>query len=121
MNESFESIDKELLVYDHYDRCKEHLHDTHRDMIAFEESRERPAPHHMTHREVHQDQQETDRCKKTSPEDRSLPVFESSFVSSKTALLCALHGIGRLEPGAVTRVGYGPDDLLRRGASLNSH
>ena len=55
--QALETADKEFLVDDHDDNGQKHLSQAHGHMIVIVEGGQRPAPHHMAHREVHQHQQ----------------------------------------------------------------
>ena len=75
VDQPFKSTDKKLLV-DHHNGCRQQkLDQAHGHMISFQECRNRPVPHHMSHGEIHQRDQETQRSDQPSLHLRRLPVF----------------------------------------------
>ena len=57
VEQALEAADEELLVDDHYDARQQQLDQTHGNVVAVEPVGERPAPHHVAHREIHQHRQ----------------------------------------------------------------
>jgi ethanolamine utilization protein EutS len=57
VEQALEAADEELLVDDHHDARQQQLNQTHGNVVAVEPVGERPAPHHVAHREVHQHRQ----------------------------------------------------------------
>ena len=58
VDQPFKTADKKLLIDHHDDDRQQHLQDTHRHVIAFQYARQGPAPHGMSHGQVHQGDQE---------------------------------------------------------------
>ena len=61
VNESLEAADEESLVDDHDNDREQQLRQPHRGMTVRNRLRQRPAEHHVPHRDVHQRQQEHER------------------------------------------------------------
>ena len=59
--QAFETTYEKLLIYDHDDDRQKHLHKAHRHMVIVKKTRQRPAPHHMPHREIHEDYKKSER------------------------------------------------------------
>ena len=54
IQQSFKTTDKEFLVDDHDNDRQKQLKQSHRHMVSRKERWQRPVPHHMPHREIHQ-------------------------------------------------------------------
>ena len=121
MDQPLEPVHEKLLVDDHYYGRQYHLHQTHRDVIAFKEGRERPAPHSVAHREVHEDYKKAKRPYEALLKDWSLSVLEGGLIGGKAAACRIMLSAVCLETRAVTRVGDSPYYILRRGASFYTH
>ena len=76
VKQAFESAYKELLVDDHDDNGQKHLQQAHRHVVVRHHCRERPAPHHMSHRKIHKYDQKYDRRDQAFSKDRRLMVAE---------------------------------------------
>ncbi len=74
VDEALEAVEEELLVDDHDDPGQQQLDKTHGDVVAVEPVGEGPAPHHVAHGEVHQNQQEAQRGDEAALELRRLMV-----------------------------------------------
>ena len=61
VHQALEAADEKLLVDDHDDAGQQQLGQAHGHMVIREEGRQGPAPHHMPHGQIHQDQQKTQR------------------------------------------------------------
>ena len=57
VEQALEAADEELLVDDHHDARQQQLDQTHGNVVAVEPVGERPAPHHVAHRKIHQHRQ----------------------------------------------------------------
>ena len=89
---SLESIYEELLVYDHNRNREQKLYKSHRYVIALEERRQRPVPHHMSHRHIHERDQQNHRRDQAFPHQRCLRIFQCIFLICRTAgLLSGFH------------------------------
>ncbi len=118
VDEPFKAADEELLVDDHDDDGEEQLDEAHRDVVVFEKIRQRPAPHHMPHGDVHEHSQKADGRDETLFELWSFAVFQGIFCSNvgACAILCRTF-FGR----AVAGIFHGLDDTFRRSRALNAH
>ena len=105
MHEPLEAADEELLVDDHNDDRQQQLRQPHCDMVADIELWQRPAPHHVPHREIHQDEQEAKRREKPALQHRRVMVGKRVLLGG-AALLHALDGC------AVARILHGLDDRV---------
>ena len=75
VDQASKAADKELLV-DHHDcRSQHELYQPYRHMIFFKERRHRPVPHHVPHGEIHQRDQETQRCDQSPLHLRRFLIF----------------------------------------------
>ena len=54
VQKAFKSADEKFLIDYHDDHGKEHLYQSHGNMIAIKKGRKRPAPHDMSHGKVQQ-------------------------------------------------------------------
>ena len=129
VHQARESADEKLLVNDHADRREDHLQEREPDGIVLKERRHGEAPHHVPHREIHEDEQEAERGDQPSPQLRRLAVLQGVLLrgelrevtlSSGVAVRFRLRGRA-LHRRAVAGVFHRPDDLLRRGRSLDAH
>ena len=73
--EAFETVDEELAVDEHDDDRQQHLHDPEVHAVR-EKVRHRPAPHHVPHREVHEEQGQRHRPHEPAKEFRGLGVLQ---------------------------------------------
>ena len=76
VDESSESADEELLIDYHDGRRQKKLDQPHRHMVARQNFRDRPVPHHMPHREIHQRNQEAQGGDQSTLHPGRLPVFQ---------------------------------------------
>ena len=53
MPQAFVAADEKFLVDDHDDDGEQHLGQSHGDVVVCIKSRQRPVPHHMSHGEIH--------------------------------------------------------------------
>ena len=117
MPQALESADEKFLVDDHDDSGKQKLYKTHCDMVVIKPCRQRPAPHHMSHGEVHQHEQKSDGSDQTMLEDRCLVILEGFFGFRYGNLF----PIGSLEGCAVTCLFYGIDNIMGGSRSFHTH
>ena len=54
MPEGLEAADEKALVDDHDDDREQKLRQAHRHVVIRVEARQRPAPHHVPHRNIHE-------------------------------------------------------------------
>ena len=76
--EALETVDKELTVDEHDDDRQQHLHEPEVHTVR-EQVRHRPAPHHVPHREVHEEQGQRHRPHEPAKEIRGLGVLQHLF------------------------------------------
>ncbi len=90
--QALEAADEEFLVDDHDDSGKQQLDQSHGYVIAVKPCGQRPAPHHMSHGEVHQDQKKAYGCDEALLQDRGFVVFQGFLCVGDGFLLtgCAL-------------------------------
>ena len=105
VDQAFKSADKKLLVDHHDDSCQQKLGNPYRHVIFCQRRRKRPVPHHMSHRQIHQRNQETKRSNQPAPDLRRLRVLQKIIVC----------GSGR-SPSPGTRAGDSACCPLHRGA-----
>ena len=74
--QALESADKEVLIDDHDRGRKQQLRKAHRDVVPRKECRQRPAPHHVSHGNIHEREQESDRQKQSAFETRRIVILE---------------------------------------------
>ena len=74
VQQALETADEKLLVDDHDDAGQQQLNQGHCDVIPVEPGRQGPAPHHVSHREIHQDHQKSQRRNQPPPELGGLVV-----------------------------------------------
>ena len=74
MEQTLEAVDEELLIDDHDGDGQQHLNQPHSDVIIVKKSRKTPAPHHMPHREVHQNDEKSQRRDEPTFEDRRFMI-----------------------------------------------
>ena len=79
MPQTLKAADKEFLVDDHDDSGKQKLYKPHGNVVVVEPCRERPAPHHVSHGEIHEDNEKACRGDQPVFESRCLVVFECFF------------------------------------------
>ena len=114
VQQALEAADKEFLVYDHDDGREQQLDKAHGHVVAVKELRQRPAPHRMPHRDIHQHQQEAQRGKQAALELRRLRVGEGVGLR-RGGLLRALWA------RAVARGLDRTDDALGVRRALHAH
>ena len=91
---------EKFLIDDHDDPGQQQLDKTHGDVVAVKPAWQRPAPHHMAHREIHQNEQKCDRGDQPLFKMRRLPVLQRTCVCRGRSLLppprravaCVLNG-----------------------------
>ena len=86
-------------------------------MVVVEPCRERPAPHHVSHGEIHEDNEKACRGDQPVFESRCLVVFECFFSLGHGNLFF----VGSFEWGAVACLLYGSDDIVGWGSSFHPH
>ena len=117
VQQAAEAAEEEALVDDHDDDRQQHLGKAHGDMVARQEARQRPAPHHMAHGGVHQHEQKSDRRDKAALQLRRFMVLQR--------LECIGRPGGRrlraLALCAIARLRYSGDNRGLVCRSLNGH
>ena len=127
MKQGTESAVKELPVDDHNDHGQDRLQKRYADGIPLKERSHRPFPHDMSHRKIHEDQQEPHRADQSPFQLRRFLVREGILLHRKAlrracpsgccGFLCPLSSPDGTIPGIL----HGLDDHVRRRGSLNSH
>ena len=119
MPQALEAADKKLLI-DHHDRdSKEQLYQSHCDVIPVEKGRQRPVPHHMPHRHIHERDQKHERSNQTFFQKRCRLIPEHFFIirgAAAGSLLCAA-----LFRCTVAGCLDCPDNVLRRSCPFHAH
>ena len=115
--QALEAADKEFLVDDHDNDRQKQLGQPHGHVIIVIESRQRPAPHHVTHGEVHQHQQEAHRPDQPLFQKRGLVILQLLFRLRRTGGRLARALFRR----AVARLFHSRDDGLGRGRAFHAH
>ena len=110
MNQPFEAADEKLLVDHHDDARQQKLGDSDSHMILRQRLRQRPVPHHMSHGQIHQRNQETERGNQPPPNLRRLRILQKIVVRSRGG------GAGCGSAGASSGTGAGASGALDRGA-----
>ena len=82
MEQALEAADEELLVDDHDDAGQQQLDQGHRDVVAVKPGGQGPAPHHVSHGEVHQHQQKAQGGNQPPPEFGGLVVGQGFQAAS---------------------------------------
>ena len=108
------AADEKLLVDDHDDHRQQQLCQAHGNMVTVIKARQRPAPHHVPHGKIHQDEQKAQRPAEPAPQSRRLVVGERVAVG-RGGRLPALNG------RAVARSLHRVDDRLIRRRALHAH
>ena len=85
MEERPESGDKEIAVDEYDDERKQHLQNRQTDMIVHKERRYRPAPHIVSHRDIHKDHKEHQGKLQAPNESRRLTVLQGLLLRSQPA------------------------------------
>ena len=75
----FCSAYEKFLIDDHDDPGQQQLDKTHGDVVAVKPAWQRPAPHHMAHREIHQNEQKCGRGDQPLFKMRRLPVLQRAL------------------------------------------
>ena len=73
--QALKTADKEALVNDHHHSSQQQLSQAHSHMVVIVEGGQRPAPHHMTHGEVHQHNQKAQRPDEPPLEGRRIVIL----------------------------------------------
>ena len=115
VNQSLKSAEKEFLIDHHDDTGQQQLQQSHRNVIALQTCRKRPSPHHMSHGQIHQDNQKSYRGNQPPLELRCLPVGQHIGIRRRTLMLRAFPR------GAVSCRFHRRDNLLRRCRTLHTH
>ena len=105
---------EKFLIDDHDDPGQQQLDKAHGDVVAAKPAWQRPAPHHVAHREIHQNEQKCDRGDQPLFKMRRLPVLQRACVRRRSGLLPAHRR-------AVARVLDGFDDGGRLRRTLDAH
>ena len=79
MKQALETAYEEFLVDYHHGDCQKHLRKSHRNVIALIEFRQRPAPHHVPHRKIHEHQQKAQRPDQPLFQQRRFVILERLF------------------------------------------
>ena len=116
MPQALEAADEELLVDDHDDDGQQQLRQPHRHMVVVIERRQRPAPHHMPHGEIHQHDQKADRPDQTPLEHRRIVILQLFLgFRGRRRALCAL------DRRAIAGFLHRRDDRLLARRALDAH
>ena len=115
--QALEAADEKFLVDDHDDDRQQQLCQPHCHVVVIVEARQRPAPHHVPHREVHQYDQKSDRPDEPPLQRGRRMILERLFVLRHTRGLLRRALFAR----AVARVLHRTDDGLRRRRALDAH
>ena len=116
VEERAESVDEEFLVDDHDGDGQQHLEQPHCDVVIRKAGGQRPAPHHVPHRDIHQRKQKAQRRDQAALERRGFAVGQRVL----------LRGGGRrtgraLERRAVARRLHSGNDGLSRSRAFHAH
>ena len=76
MKHTFKTTYKKSLVNNHNYYCKKHLYKSHSYMVILKYTWKRPAPHHMSHTEIHKYKQKYKRCHKSFGKLRCCCIFK---------------------------------------------
>ena len=60
VGQALKAIDEKFLVHHHDSHGEQKLYQTHGDVVAVKEVRQRPAPHHMSHGKIHERDQQAE-------------------------------------------------------------
>ena len=80
VKQALETADEKLPVDDHNNNGKQHLHQSHGNMVAVEKAGQRPVPHHVSHGNIHQNRQESHRGDQTLFQHRGIVIFQRRLV-----------------------------------------
>ena len=118
VEEALEAVEEELLVDDHDDAGQQQLDEAHGNVVAVKPVGEGPAPHHVSHGEVHQHQQKAQRGDEPPLELGRLMIGQGVQIGAGAVGSVA----GRtLEAGTVTGVLHGFEDGRLAGRALHAH
>ena len=110
--------DEKLLVDDH-DHCgQQQLGQAHGDVVSVVKGGDWPSPHHVSHGEIHEDDQENKGPDETPFQHGCVMVCEGVFCLS--SMICA-GSCAALLGGAVSSVFYRVDNILGRGSAFHPH
>ena len=92
-------------------------------MVVFEEGRQGPVPHHVSHGKIHQDQQKSHGSQQTLLQDRRRPVPQCLlFFRDPGRQAALLNGIAAApDSGTVAGIFHGRDDLVRGRGPFHAH
>ena len=76
MQQALKAAGKKSAVDHHDDPCQDHLRQPHGNVVSLKECRQRPAPHHMSHGAVHQNQKDADGRDQAPAQHRCFPVLQ---------------------------------------------
>ena len=121
VRKALEAGDEELLVDDHDYNSQIELDKRLGHVVRGQEFRQRPAPHHGAHGEIHEHYEEADRRDQAALQHRRLVVLQGGFRlgdGAGRALFCAARA---LFARAVARIHNGLYYVRAGGSALNAH
>ena len=118
VDQPLEAADEELLVDDHDDARQQQLNKAHGDVVAVEPVGERPAPHHVPHGKVHQNDEKDQRGDEPLFQLRGLVVGQCVKAGTGVRRSGSAAGSGA---GTVARILYRLDDGGGAGGALHAH
>ena len=121
VREAPEAGDEELLVDDHDYNSQIELDERLGHVVRGQEIRQRPAPHHGAHGEIHEHYEEADGRDQAALEHRGLVVLKGGFGLGHGARGALFLGARALFARAVARVHDGLDYVRAGGRALNAH
>ena len=110
-----EAVNEEFLVDDHDNGRQQQLHEAQRHMIIRQPLRQRPAPHTVTHGNIHQHQQKAQRSDQSPLQHRRFPVFQC--IRSRIFRLLA----GIFQGSSVARRFHRRNNSLRLRRTFHTH
>ena len=118
VNQACKTADEKLLIDHHNNDRQQKLNQPHGHMIIFKKSRQRPAPHHMPHRKIHQYNKKSQGSKQSLFHNRRLPVDQSLRFVSYRHTLCRMFPFFRC---TISCILHSINDCLRRGRPFHTH
>ena len=116
MPQALETADEKFLIDYHHDGREQQLRQPHGDVIVRVKRGQRPAPHHVAHREIHQHYQKTER-----PEEPTLQLWRFMVFQLRLRVGWIHGGFAALDGGAVSRFLHRGDDRVVGCRAFDAH
>ena len=118
MVQALEATDKEFLIDNHNCHGQNQLQKALGHIVVLQVGRDRPAPHHVPHGEIHEYDQKYQRRNQPVSQHRGFPILQQALICCAGTIFL---GCGTFFGCAVSRGLHSRDDLLFRRAALHAH